>query len=71
VLKSTAKKATQLLNLRPYKTTAIHTLQLQDSASRVHFCNWFLQSVIKDENNPHLTFFSDEAWFHPQGYISM
>jgi hypothetical protein len=50
VSQSTAKKGNKLLKLRPYKTTEIHTLQLQNPASRVHLCNWFLQSVMKDEN---------------------
>jgi hypothetical protein len=39
VLKSNARMATQLLKLRPSKTTAIHTLQLRNPASRVHFCS--------------------------------
>jgi hypothetical protein len=34
--------ATQLLKLRPYKTTVINALQPRDPASRVHFCIWFL-----------------------------
>jgi transposase len=42
VLKSSARRATQLLKLRPYKTTVIYALQQRDPASRVHFCNWFL-----------------------------
>jgi hypothetical protein len=46
-------------------------LQPQDSVSKLHFCSWFLQSVIKGEIDPQLTFFSDEAWFHLQGYINM
>jgi transposase len=66
VSKSSARTATQLLKLWPYKTTIIHALQPHDPASRVRFCNWFLQSVI----DPQLTFFSDEAWFHLQGYIN-
>jgi hypothetical protein len=70
VSKCSARMATQLLKLRPYKTTVIHALQLRDSASRVRFCNWFLQSVIEDEINAQLTFFSDEAWFHLQGYMN-
>jgi hypothetical protein len=45
-------------------------LKLQDPASKVHFCSWFLQSVIEGEIDPHLTFFSDEALFHLQGYIN-
>jgi hypothetical protein len=70
VSKSSARRATQLLKLRPYKTTVIHVLQPHDPASRVHFFSWFLQSVIEGEINPQLTFFSDEAWFHFQGYIN-
>jgi hypothetical protein len=62
--------AAQILKLRPYKITVIHCLQLRDPASRVHFCSWFLQSVVKGEIGLQLTFFSDEAWFHLQGYIN-
>jgi hypothetical protein len=65
VSKSYARTATQLLKLRPYKT-AIHALQPRDPVSRVHFCSWFLQSVIEVEIDPQLTIFSDEAWFHLQ-----
>jgi hypothetical protein len=70
VSKSSARTAAQLLKLRPYKTTVIHALQQHDPASRVHFCSWFLQSVVKGEIDPQLTLFSDEAWFHLQGYIN-
>jgi hypothetical protein len=35
------------------------------------FCSWFLQSVIEGEINLQLTFYSDEAWFHLQGYINV
>jgi hypothetical protein len=54
VSKSTARMATQLLKLRPYKTV-IHALQPRDPASTVHFCSWFLQPVVEGEINPHLT----------------
>jgi hypothetical protein len=74
VSKFSARTATQLLKLRPYKTTIIiiiiHALQPRDPASRVNFCNWFLQSVVEGEIDPQLTFFFDETWFHLQGYIS-
>ncbi|PNF37265.1 hypothetical protein B7P43_G00402 [Cryptotermes secundus] len=56
-----------MLKLRPYKTTvSTHALQPRDPASRV----WFLQSVVAGEIYLQLTFFSDEAWFHLQGYIN-
>jgi hypothetical protein len=63
VSKSSARMGTQLLKLQPYKTTVINALQLHNPASRSHFCNWFLQSVMECEINLQLTFFSDEAWF--------
>jgi hypothetical protein len=68
--KFSARRATQLPKLRPYKTTAIHALKLQVPAAKVHFCSWFLQSVIEGEIDPNVTFFPDEAWFHLQGYIN-
>jgi hypothetical protein len=67
VSKSSTRRATQLLKLRPYKTAVNLVLQRRDPVSRVHFCSWFLQSVIKGEVDPQLMFFSDEAWFHLQG----
>jgi hypothetical protein len=70
VSKSSARRVTQFLKLRPYKTTAIHALRPGDPASRIHFSNWFLRSVVEGEINPQLTFFSDAVWFHLQGYIN-
>jgi hypothetical protein len=70
VSKSSARTTTQLLKLRPYKATVIHILQPCHSASRVQFCSWFLQYVVEGEIDQQLTFFSDEAWFHLQGYIN-
>jgi transposase len=49
VSKCSARIATQLLKLRPYKTTVIHALQPRNPASRVRFCSWFLQSVVEGE----------------------
>jgi hypothetical protein len=71
VSESSARRATQLLKLRCYKTYVIHALHLLNPASRVHFCSWFLQSVVEGDIDPQLTFFSDEAWFHLQRYINM
>jgi hypothetical protein len=67
--KSSARRATQLLKLRPYKTV-IHSSQPLDPASRVYSCSWFLQSVVEGENGPQLTMFCGEAWFYLQGYIN-
>jgi hypothetical protein len=35
-------------------------LQPRDPASRIHFCSWFLQSVVEGEIDPQLPFFSDK-----------
>jgi hypothetical protein len=59
--KSSARRTTHLLKLRPYKTTVIDALQLLDPVSRVHFCSWFLQSVDKSEIDLQLTFFFDKC----------
>jgi hypothetical protein len=67
VSKSSARTVPQLLKLRPYKTTVIHALQPRDPANRVHFCSWFIQSVVEGEIDPQLSLFSDEEWFHLQG----
>jgi hypothetical protein len=64
VSKSSARRATQLLKVRPYKRTVIHALQPLDPASRIHFCSWFLQSIFNGEIDLQLTFFCDETWFH-------
>jgi transposase len=71
VSKSSARIETRFLKLRPSKTTVIHALQPRNPTTMVHFCNWFLQSVVKGESNPQLTFLAVEAWFHLQGYINM
>jgi hypothetical protein len=60
----------QQLKLQPYKATVVHALQPCGPASRIIFCNWFLQSVHNDEGYPHLTFLSDEAWFHLHRSVS-
>jgi hypothetical protein len=65
VSKPSARRATQLLKRRRYKTTVIHArLAGREPASGVHLCSWFVQFVVEGEIDPQLTLFSDEAWFH-------
>jgi hypothetical protein len=49
VSKSSARTATQLLKLRPYKTTAIHALRPRNPGSRFHFCSCFLQFIVNSQ----------------------
>jgi hypothetical protein len=44
--------------------------RLAQETHGVHFCSWFLQSVVEGELNLQLTFFCDEAWFYLQGYVN-
>jgi hypothetical protein len=33
----------EAVELRPYRATVVHALQPRDPASRINFCDWFLQ----------------------------
>jgi hypothetical protein len=48
----------------------MHALRPRNPGSRAHFCSLFLQSVVEGEVDLQLTFVSDDAWFHWQGYIN-
>ena len=43
--KTSARRATKVLQLRPCKAAVVHTLQEYDPVVRIHVCNQFLQSV--------------------------
>jgi hypothetical protein len=47
VSKSSDRRVTQSLKLRPHKTSIIYALQLYNPDSRIHFCSLFLQSVAE------------------------
>jgi hypothetical protein len=49
ISKSSAAKVTKLIKLRPYEMTVVHAMQPHNPASRINFCNWFLQSVHDSE----------------------
>jgi hypothetical protein len=71
VSKSSARRATQLLKLKSYKTTVNHLrLAATWSSWQDSFFSWFLQSTVEGEIDPQLTFFSDEVWFRLEGYIN-
>jgi hypothetical protein len=70
VSKSSARMATQLLKLRPYKTTIIHTTCILAIQQQGSFLQLVSAVVVEGEVNPQLAFLSDEARFHLQGYIN-
>jgi hypothetical protein len=45
-------------------------LKEHDLVARIHFCNWFLQSVYDGEVDPQFVFFSSEAWFSLHGEVN-
>jgi hypothetical protein len=48
----------------------VHELKEPDQVKIVAYCRWF-QTLLKE--NPGIldyTWFSDEAWFHPSGYVN-
>ncbi|KAJ3661413.1 hypothetical protein Zmor_005808 [Zophobas morio] len=56
------------LHMHPYKVSSIHELKPADYPRRVAYCEWFQNNM----NNRilDLSFFSDEAWFHLNGYVN-
>jgi hypothetical protein len=61
VPKSSARSATQLLEIYTLQITLIHTFQLHNPANRLHFCSWLLQSVAEGEIKQQLTSLSDSV----------
>jgi hypothetical protein len=47
--KLSAQTATNILKLKPYKTTIVHKLQEHNSANRINFCNEILQFINDGE----------------------
>ena len=69
VSKASALRATKLLGLKPYRITVVHELRPRDPEMRLRFCNWMLQNVNNGIIDPCLIWFTDEAWFHLNGYV--
>jgi hypothetical protein len=49
---TSARRATKLLTLQPYKTTVVQALKEHDPVVRINFCNWFLRPVHDGEVYP-------------------
>lgn len=58
VLKTFARRATKLLELLPCKTFIVYALKELGLVARIHFCNWFLQSIHVGEVDPWYSFSS-------------
>jgi hypothetical protein len=58
------------LGLHPYKVSLVQQLFPQDGPARLLFCEWINEVVTHDPNFLTKVFFSDEAWFHLDGYVN-
>lgn len=55
---------------RPCKATVVHALKEHDPGIRIHFGNWFLQSVYDGEVHQQLVLFSNEVWYFLRGEVN-
>ena len=58
------------LKLFPYHLQVKHKLTAQDKRARVEMCNWFNNKMEEDEDWLDNVWFTDEAHFHLEGYVS-
>jgi AraC-like DNA-binding protein len=69
--KTTVHRALRLhLGMCPYRATVTHQLLPTDLPARVHFCEWISLVTENDPHFLHRCYFSDEAWFHLDGYVN-
>lgn len=57
------------LHMHPYKVSVVQELHPRDFIARVQYCQWFLEH-LNDNAVLDKTFFTDEGWFHLNGYIN-
>ena len=63
-------KALKSLKFRAYQVKVAQELRPPDAGQRRQNCEWFLGLIHKNVSTLDKTFFTDEAWFHLNGYIN-
>lgn len=58
------------LGLYPYKISVVPELDPNDPEQRKKYCQWFLTMVPLNGDGLDDWYFSDEAWFHLDGYVN-
>jgi hypothetical protein len=56
--------------MHPYKIRVVHELLPGDGITRLHYCHWFMKSGTRDGDELDDWNWSDEAWFHLDGYVN-
>ncbi len=66
------KRATEMLNLKPYKANVVQELLPADCPKCAAFCQWLRDELNGKGKMSKLdnVFFSDEAWFNLDGYVN-
>jgi hypothetical protein len=67
---SVHKALKRSLKMHPYKIRIVHKLLPGDGVTRLHYCHWFMESVTPDGDELDDWYWSDEAWFHLDGYVN-
>jgi hypothetical protein len=60
----------KMLKFYPYRMKVSHKLIPGDYAKRVNYCRWFKNLICENTGVLDQVFFTDEAWFHPSGYVN-
>ena len=58
------------LKMFPYKIRVVQALMDGDLVKRVTYCRWFMEHVTPDGEELDDWYWSDEAWFHLDGYVN-
>lgn len=64
------RNALRANGMRPYKIRMVQNLLPSDPAARVQYCQWLMTMISPDQDELNDWFWSDEAWFHLDGYVN-
>lgn len=64
------QKMLRNMHLYPYKIQVYHKILPTDFELRMNYCRWFNANLRDNDDVLDLTFYTDEAWFHLEGYVN-
>ena len=67
---STCQKAAKKAKLKAYRITVVQELKPLDTPKRMAYCEWFMNLFGEDDELLDITWYSDETWFHLNGYVN-
>jgi hypothetical protein len=69
-ISASTHKALKSLKFRAYRVNVLQELRPPDAGKRRQCCEWFLDIIRNSVSIPDKTLFTDEAWFHLNGYLT-